>query len=85
MARIWTGEVWVRRMVPSAAGRGSPASTEPGSATYRVSHRSRDGWSGGMFSSSKFMRSFSTSGPSNTSKPKAWKISRRSRSTVISG
>ena len=43
----------MRRIVPSAAGRGSPASTLPGSATYSVSHRSRDGWSGGMLRSSK--------------------------------
>ena len=33
MARIWVGEVWVRRIVPSSAGRGSPASMLPGSAT----------------------------------------------------
>ncbi len=43
IARICTGLVCVRRIVPSAAGRGSPASTLPGSATYSVSHRSRDG------------------------------------------
>ena len=69
MARIWVGEVWVRRIVPSSAGRGSPASTLPGSATYSVSHRSRDGWSGGMLSSSKLYSSVSISGPSKTSKP----------------
>ena len=82
MARIWTGEVWVRRIVPSSAGRGGWL---PGSATYRVSHRSRDGWSGGMLSASKFHHSVSISGPSNTSKPKAWKISRKSRSAVRVG
>ena len=38
-----------------------------------------------MLSASKFIASVSISGPSKTSKPKAWKISRKSRSTVISG
>ena len=82
MARICTGEVWVRRMVPSTAGTGGSL---PGSATYSVSHRSRAGWSGGMLSASKFHHSVSISGPSNTSKPKAWKISRKSRSAACVG
>ena len=33
IARICPGLVWVLRIVPSCAGRGSPASTLPGSAT----------------------------------------------------
>ena len=83
MARICTGRVWVRRMVPSAAR--AAGGSLPGSATYSVSHRSRAGWSGGMLSASKFHRSVSISGPSKTSKPKAWKISRKSRSAVMGG
>ena len=81
MARIWTGRgvgAQDRAVVrPGVAGR-CPARPRTGCPTGRAA-----GWSGGMLSASKFHHSVSISGPSNTSKPKAWKISRKSRSAVM--
>ena len=53
MARIWIGEVCVRRTTPLSAD-----------STKKVSCIVRAGWSGGTFSASKFTHSASTSGPS---------------------
>ncbi len=49
MTWICPGDVCVRRRRPSTS-------------TYSVSHRSRAGWSGGMLSIWKFVRSSSISG-----------------------
>ena len=48
MTWIWPGEVCVR-------------SSTPGVVVWKVSHMSRAGWCGGMFSSSKLVSSLSTS------------------------
>ena len=82
MARIWTGRgVGAQdRAVRRRAARGSL----PGSATYSVSHRSRDGMVGRDVERLEVQLARSRSpGPSKTSKPKAWKISRNHAPTVM--
>src|SRR5437773_390019 len=61
MTWICPGDVWVRR-------------STPGVVVWKVSHMSRAGWCGGMFSSSKLVRSSSTSLLRNTWKPRSAKM-----------
>ena len=62
MARIWTGDVWVRSTVrPRSA---------PAWSTNRVSKSLRAGWSSPMLRAPKLYQSVSTSGPSATWKPR---------------